>query len=281
MRGHDPGVKRAAAVALATEQPSAIEYRGVGFSYDRRSFIESFDLSIVPGCVTGIIGPNGCGKSTLVKMAAGYLKPQAGEVLVDGRPTLGYRPKERARRLALLTQTGRCPSMTVEALVACGRYPHQSHQGSLDEAGRAVVMEAMSLCGVEMFRDHDVGLLSGGERQRAFVAMTIAQATSIIALDEPTTYLDVHACHDIMRLLRELKSADNKTILVILHDLDLALRYCDRIAVMSKGTLALEGTVDKVVASGVIEEVFKVRVQLNAPPAGSVNGVSYSLFPRF
>jgi iron complex transport system ATP-binding protein len=265
----------------------ALRFANLMFSYRHEPFIKDFELAVRDGLVTGIIGPNGCGKSTLMRLATGLERPQSGEVLIEGHPTLGFKPRERARRLAYLTQGGNQPAMTVEGLVACGRFPYHGHQGPLDAHDRTLVEEAMRRCGVERFRDTDVRRLSGGERQRAFIAMTLAQDTRIIVLDEPTTFLDVHACHETMLLLRELNRNDGKTIVVIIHDLDLALRYSDRLAVMTHGRLLQEGTVPEILASHAIEEAFHVSVHPNPAPStpGSSDipdvaaSPSYSLYP--
>ena len=263
------------------DQTAALEYEDVSFSYRKNSFIRNFNLQIPAGKVTGIIGPNCCGKSTLIKLADGLLAPQQGRVLIKHQPTQVMKPKERARQLAVLAQAGRVPAMTVESLVACGRYPHLDHRCSLSESERDLVKEAMQRCGIEQFGEHDIRFLSGGERQRAFIAMTLAQDTGIIALDEPTTYLDVHACHQIMQLVRELNERDGKTIIMVIHDLDLALRYSDHLVVLSKGRLLEEGNVEDVLISGAIEESFKVQVQCNQSLLeDSECRVSYSMFPR-
>jgi iron complex transport system ATP-binding protein len=264
--------------ADAPPNADALRFANLTFGYQREPFIRGFELAVREGLVTGVIGPNGCGKSTLMRLAVGLERPQSGEVLLEGRPTLSFKPRERARRLAYLTQGGNQPAMTVEGLVACGRFPYHSHQGSLDANDRTRVDEAMRRCGVERFRDVDVRRLSGGERQRAFIAMTLAQDTRIIVLDEPTTFLDVHACHETMLLLRQLNRSDGKTVVVIIHDLDLALRYSDRLAVMAHGRLLQEGTVPEILASRAIEEAFHVSVHPNPAPAPDASP-SYSLHP--
>lgn len=255
---------------------SAIELNGVCFSYDKEPFIEELDLMIPRACVTSIVGPNGCGKSTLLKMIDGLLTPRKGCVLIEGRSTFEMGSKERARQLALLTQGARAPAMSVEALVACGRYPYQGHLHQLTPTDKEHIEEAMELAGVERFRHHDVRFLSGGERQRAFIAMTLAQDTSIIALDEPTTYLDVHACHEIMQLVQELNRHCGKTIAMVIHDIDLALRYSDHLIVMERGRCLSSGSREEVLATGSINKAFHVEVK-----ELDVDGRrAYTLFPR-
>ena len=253
----------------------AIAIDDVSFSYGREPFIEGLSASFPHGAVTSIVGPNGCGKSTMVKLIDGILRPSAGEVRIDGTPTLSCKPKERARRVAVLAQASRPPAMTVEALVACGRYPYQAHQGRLSREDRDHVERALELAGVARFRHHDLRRLSGGERQRAFVAMTLAQDTATVVLDEPTTYLDIRACHELMELVRCLNQEHGKAIVMVIHDLDLALRYSDRLLVMERGRAAATGTVEEVLAAGAIERAFGVSIRSHVAPEGR----AYTLFP--
>lgn len=256
--------------------PDAISVCGVSYSYTKKPFVEDFNLDIPRGKITSIVGPNGCGKSTLLKIIDGLIVPHKGKVLIDGRPSLAMGGKERARHLALLAQGARPPAMSVEALVACGRYPYQGHMHRrLDRKDKEHIEEAMVLAKVEQFRHQDVRYLSGGERQRAFIAMTLAQDTGIIALDEPTSYLDVRACHEIMQLVRELNSASNKTIVMVIHDLDLALRYSDYIVVMERGNCIHKGGASDTDTVKAIETAFQVEIC----PFPSDERIAYALFP--
>jgi len=255
----------------------AISLVDVSYSYSKKPFIEHFNLGVESGLVTSIVGPNGCGKSTLLKIVDGLLRPSTGEVLIEGRPCQSMGSKERARHVALLPQGSRPPTMTVEGVVSCGRYPYQTGLGSRSGAeDKAYIEAAMEATGVDQFRHQDVRYLSGGERQRVFIAMILAQNTEIIVMDEPTTYLDMHACHDIMRLVRDLNAVSSKTIVMVNHDIDLALRYSDRIAVMDKGCLLYTGDVPEVLASGTLEEAFHVEIC----PFPSDTRTGYTIFPR-
>lgn len=246
----------------------AVQLSDVSFSYGKRPFIQGLSAGFREGCVTSIVGPNGCGKSTLVKLVNGMLRPSAGEVLVAGAPTGGLSPRQRALRVATLAQSMRPPAMTVESLVSCGRYPHQGMQGRMGAEDRRQVERAMELAGVANLRRHDVRTLSGGERQRACIAMTLAQDAPIIMLDEPTTYLDIGACHDLMALVRQLNEQHGKTVVMVIHDLDLALRYSDRLLVMRGGSRLGEGPVEEVLASGALQQAFDVSVHPHADPEG-------------
>lgn len=268
--------------AAAPVRPCAIRYDNVAFSYKPGApFIEGLSACIEAGAVTSIIGPNGCGKSTLVKLASGLLRPAAGRVEVKGRDTGCLTARERARELAVLAQSSRIPPMTVEGLVALGRHPHTGMGGRLGPHDRERVEAALERAGVARFRDHDVRQLSGGERQRAFVAMTLAQDTDLIVLDEPTTYLDINACHDLMALVRDLNRRDGKTVAMVIHDLDLALRYSDRLVVMERGRVTAEGPAEEVLAARAIEHAFSMDVcphERRRPDGGADRG--YVLYPR-
>lgn len=253
----------------------AVELVDVSFSYGKEPFIEGLSAAFPHGAVTSVVGPNGCGKSTMIKLIDGLLRPQAGEVRIDGVATLSLKAKERARRVAVLAQASRPPAMTVEALVACGRYPYQAHQGRLSREDREQVERALELANVARFRAHELRRLSGGERQRAFIAMTLAQDTDLIVLDEPTTYLDIRACHETMELVRRLNVEAGKTVVMVIHDLDLALRYSDCLLVMERGRATASGTVEEVLATGAIERAFGVSIRACAAPEGT----AYTLFP--
>lgn len=253
----------------------AIDIRNLSFSYGKEPFIQDFSVSFQKGAVTSIVGPNGCGKSTLVKLIDGLCRPTQGCVLVGDTPTLEMNSRQRARQIAVLAQSRKAPPMTVGDLVACGRNPYVGYGGKLGPQDREEVDRALQLTGIERFRDHDLRHLSGGERQRAFFAMTLAQDTDIIVLDEPTTYLDVKACHELMVLVRDLNRSMGKTIVMVIHDIDLALRYSDRVMVMQNGASLYCGPVQDARAVHAIEGAFDVAIR----DFECEFGTSFALFP--
>ena len=258
-------------------RPPAISLRNVSFSYGKEAFVEGLSADFERGRVTSIVGPNGCGKSTMVKLIDGLIAPRSGKVLLDGSDVALLTPKERARRVAVLGQVGRVPAMTVESVVACGRYPHVGARKRLGSRDRELVEHAMELAEVMGFRTCDMRRLSGGERQRVRIAMALAQDTDTIVLDEPTTYLDVHACHELMKLVTMLNREAGKTVVMVIHDIDLALRYSDNLLVMRPGgAVADAGTVGEVLARGCIEQAFSMSICTHE----SDRGLGYVLYPR-
>ncbi len=252
--------------ADAARVDAAVELRGVRFAYGEHAVLDGLSLALPAGCLTGIVGPNGCGKSTLLRVIDGVLEPAAGEALVEGDALDSLSARERAERIALLPQIHRTPSMTVEALVSCGRYAHMGLFGGLTDQDRLIVAESMRVAGVEHLAHKAARALSGGERQRAFIAMVLAQRARTVLLDEPTTYLDPRAALDVMGLARGLVHEQGMTGAVVIHDLPLALRFCDRIAVMDSGRIVAVGTPAEILDQGMLEQVFGVmiaRMELN------------------
>lgn len=252
--------------ADAARVDAVVELRGVRFAYGEHAVLDGLSLALPAGCLTGIVGPNGCGKSTLLRVIDGVLEPAAGEALVEGDALDSLSARERAERIALLPQIHRTPSMTVEALVSCGRYAHMGLFGGLTEQDRQIVAESMRVAGVEHLAHKAARALSGGERQRAFIAMVLAQRARTVLLDEPTTYLDPRAALDVMGLARGLVHEQGMTGAVVIHDLPLALRFCDRIAVMYSGRIVAVGTPAEILDQGMLEQVFGVmiaRMELN------------------
>ena len=246
----DPAFLRGGAVVL--------EIKHLKAGYGRAAFLSVPSFTFPKGQITGIIGPNGCGKTTLLKSAARLLRPLDGQVLLEGRDIWDMEPKAFARQVSLLPQTRTPYSMKVESLVSHGRFPYLGFSRSLSPGDREKVEEAMELTGVLPWRGRSVLELSGGERQRVYLAMTVAQDTPILLLDEPATYLDISCQLELLELLQMLNRR-GKTIVMILHDLPQALRYCHSLCLMQEGSLLFSGTPEEVYQSGLLDQVFGVR----------------------
>jgi iron complex transport system ATP-binding protein len=238
-----------------------IELRDVSFTYNHQPFIEGLSHALEAGRISTIIGPNGCGKSTVVRLITRSLRPQGGSIVLDGQDTRHIKPRVFARRVALLAQGAFIPNMEVEQFVLCGRYPHQGFLSATSPEDRQVIEDALELTGASAFRTKNLRNLSGGERQKVFLAMALAQDTDVIVLDEPTSYLDIHACHDVMQLIKRLNTERGKTIVMVLHDLQLALDFSHHLIVMQDGRILASGTSDEVVDSRAIEQAFRIGLK--------------------
>ena len=239
----------------------------VGYGKDA-PILEDLSLDVLEGQLTVIVGPNACGKSTLLRSLARVLGVRSGVVELDGRALTTMNQKELARRLGLLAQSSTAPAdILVEDLVARGRYPHQSLLRQWSAGDAAAVAWAMRPAGVAARRR--VGERSGGQRQRVWIAMVLAQSTDIVLLDEPTTYLDLNHQLEVLRLARRLQ-ADGRTIVAVLHDLHLAFRYATHLVCMKEGRIVAQGAPSDIVTPALIEEVFDVPcVIVEDPQTGS------------
>ena len=227
--------------------------------YENLKYLHQISAEIQPGMLTAIIGPNGCGKSTLMKCLAGLLKPSAGSIRLDDRDFREIPEKERARFISYMPQSRITPDISVRQLVTHGRYPHLKWGQNLSNADREIVDHALKRTDMIAYAKRSVSRLSGGERQRAYLAMMLAQQTPVMLLDEPTTYLDLSNQFSLMELLRALCREGRSTV-AVLHDLALALEYADRILLMQNGYLAAEGTPDEVFFSGKIQKIFSIDI---------------------
>ncbi|MFC4001754.1 ABC transporter ATP-binding protein [Prauserella oleivorans] len=227
-------------------------------AYEQTTVATDLGVEIPDGSFTVIVGPNACGKSTLLKALARMLKPKAGGVYLDGRLISAYRSREVARRLGLLPQTSIAPNgITVGDLVARGRYPHQKLLKQWSSEDEAVVTESMRLTGVLDLADRLVDELSGGQRQRVWLAMVLAQQTSILLLDEPTTFLDIAHQVEVLDLCADLHEDGGHTLVAVLHDLNQACRYATHLIVMRPGgVIAAQGDPSEIITAGLVEEVF-------------------------
>ncbi|WP_367540135.1 ABC transporter ATP-binding protein [Streptomyces globisporus] len=242
--------------------------RGITVGYGDRTVIDQLDVAIPSGVITTIIGPNGCGKSTLLRTLTRLLKPAGGTVLLDGEDIGTLRTKDVAKKLGLLPQAPVAPEgLTVADLVARGRHPHQSwlRQWSSDDAD--VVRRALAMTGVADLADRTVDSLSGGQRQRVWISMTLAQGTDLLLLDEPTTYLDLAHAIDVLDLVDDLHES-GCTVVMVLHDLNLATRYSDNLVVMRGGAVLAQGHPRDVITAELLHEAFGLRAKVIDDPVG-------------
>ena len=248
-------VEDAAPAGVATEPRLRAERATL--AYDRRTIAEDLSVDIPTDSFTVIVGPNACGKSTLLRALARVMAPASGRVLLDGKAISSYPPKEVARRLGLLPQTSLAPDgITVADLVARGRHPHQGMFRQWTVADERAVAGALAATNTADLAGRLVEELSGGQRQRVWVAMVLAQQTPLLLLDEPTTFLDIAHQYDLLELLRRLHRAGGRTLVAVLHDLNQAARYADHLVVMSEGRIVTTGDPGEVLTAELVEEVF-------------------------
>ncbi|MBC9727767.1 ABC transporter ATP-binding protein [Streptomyces sp. TRM68367] len=250
------------------EDVARLAAKGVTVGYGARTVIDDLDVTIPPGVITTITGPNGCGKSTLLRTLTRLLKPARGTVVLDGDDIGRLRTRDVAKKLGLLPQAPVAPEgLTVADLVARGRHPHQSwlRQWSSDDA--AVVERALAMTGVSDLADRPVDSLSGGQRQRVWISMTLAQGTDLLLLDEPTTYLDLAHAIDVLDLVDDLHES-GCTVVMVLHDLNLATRYSDNLIVMREGSILAQGHPRDVITAELLDEAFGLRAKVIDDPVG-------------
>lgn len=244
----------------------SLRIEAVSVAYGPRTVVEQVTLEVPAGAVTALVGPNGSGKSSLLRAVAQIRSATAGRITVDDVDLASLGRRERARQLAFLPQEpGLDVDTTVEELVARGRYPHQSLLGILSPADHEAVDRALTHARLEGLRHRALATLSGGERQRAWIALTLAQEARIVVLDEPTSAMDVRHAVETMELLRRL-AAEGRTILVVLHDLGLASRYAERVAVLGHGRLVASGTPSEVFVPPTLDAVFGIPMRTVADP---------------
>ncbi|RVW04235.1 ABC transporter ATP-binding protein [Rhodococcus xishaensis] len=257
---------RPAESAPASPAPRLVA-ENLTLGYGDRVIVEGLDVEIPTGVITTVIGPNGCGKSTMLRALGRLLKPRAGTVLLDGKAISSMRTKEVARTLGMLPQAPVAPEgLTVADLVARGRHPHQSwfRQWSSDDEDE--VARALALTGVADLADRPVDQLSGGQRQRAWISMALAQGTELLLLDEPTTYLDLSHSVEVLDLVDRMHEEMGRTVIMVLHDLNLAVRYSDHLIAMAQGRIVASGKPQDVISSELLAEVFGLEATVIEDP---------------
>lgn len=236
-----------------------LEVKDLTAGYPGKTVLHHVNLCLPAGRITVLLGPNGCGKSTLLKTMCGILPVTCGDVLLDGASILALPPKKLAQKTAYLAQGRQIPDITVERLVLHGRFPYLGYPRQYRKEDRAIAEQAMEAMGITNLADALLKNLSGGQRQKAYLAMLLAQDTPIVLLDEPTTYLDVSHQLQLMHQAREL-ARQGKTVLMVIHDLPLAFQTADRMVLMQDGAVAAEGTPEELFASGMADQVFRIRL---------------------
>jgi iron complex transport system ATP-binding protein len=247
--------------------PSSLQAAGLSLGYGERQVVRDLDLTVPTGKVTIIVGPNACGKSTLLRGLARLLAPVSGSVLLDGKAIQGTASREVARKLGILPQGPVAPDgITVTDLVSRGRSPHQGWLRWWSGEDEEAVTAALTATGTLELASRSVDELSGGQRQRVWIAMALAQRTGILLLDEPTTYLDLSHQVEVLDLLTDLNRDEGATVVIVLHELNLAARYADHLVVMKDGAVVAAGIPGEVLTEEVAGEVFGMRCRVVPDP---------------
>ncbi|MFJ9638944.1 ABC transporter ATP-binding protein [Streptomyces sp. NPDC101178] len=250
---------------MTTDHQLTAEHLTLG--YGDRTVVSSLDLVVPPGAVTVIVGANACGKSTLLRSMSRLLAPREGRVVLDGQEVHRLPAKELARTLGLLPQSPVAPEgITVSDLVGRGRHPHQSMFSRWNEKDDAAVASALEATATEPLADRAVDELSGGQRQRVWIAMALAQQTDLLLLDEPTTFLDASHQIEVLDLLTDLNRSRGTTIVMVLHDLNLAARYADHLIALADGRLHSFGTPAEVLTEETVRAVFGLESRVIEDP---------------
>lgn len=241
----------------------------LNISYGSLDIVKNLNLNIPKGKITTIIGANGCGKSTVLKTIARILTPKSGEIYINEKNIKEQGAKELAKVMAVLPQSPQAPNgLTVEELIAYGRFPHQKGFGKLKKEDKNIIQWALEVTGLIEFRERDIEDLSGGQRQRAWIAMTLAQETEIIMLDEPTTYLDMSYQLEVLEVLQKLNKEKNITVVIVLHELNNACRFADNIIGLKKGKIICQGRPLDVINKENLKEIYGIDANLTISEDG-------------
>lgn len=246
---------------------NGLQTKNLTLKYEKQSIIENLDFTIPLEKITVLVGANGSGKSTLLRSLARLLAPTSGEILLDAQNLKTISTKAIAKKLAILPQGPVAPEgVTVHQLVKQGRYPHQKWFQQWSEEDEALVEKALTATQLLNLKDRPVDALSGGQRQRAWIAMTLAQETPIILLDEPTTYLDMTHQIELLDFLFDLNRQFKRTIVMVLHDINLACRYADHLVAIHNKKVAVQGKPEDIVTPEMVKEIFHLDAMISADP---------------
>ncbi|WP_394927117.1 ABC transporter ATP-binding protein [uncultured Robinsoniella sp.] len=246
-----------------------IQTKDLQIAYDNDIIIHKLNLKIPKGKITMVIGSNGCGKSTLLKAVSRIIPSRHGDILLHGKSLRRQASKSIARKMAVLPQSPSVPSgLMVKELVAYGRFPYQSPMSGLKEHDLQMIEWAMHSTGVYDLREKMVDSLSGGQRQRAWIAMALAQETEILVLDEPTTYLDMSHQIEILKLLKKLNLENNRTIIMVIHELNHASKFADHLIGMKKGSVLFEGAPADVITRENLVQLYGINARLEQSRTG-------------
>ncbi|WP_431027194.1 ABC transporter ATP-binding protein [Lysinibacillus sp. LZ02] len=246
---------------------SGLQTKNLTLNYGDQHIIDDLSFEMPLEKITVLVGANGSGKSTLLRSLARLLKPTSGEVLLDEQRVQSISTKEIAKKLAILPQGPVAPEgITVQQLVKQGRYPHQRWFQQWSEEDEHLVEQALAATQLLSFKDKPVDALSGGQRQRAWIAMTLAQQTPILLLDEPTTYLDMTHQIELLDFLFDLNRQHRRTIVMVLHDLNLACRYADHLVAIHNRTVAVQGPPEQIVTAEMVQEIFNMEAMIEEDP---------------
>lgn len=244
-----------------------ISCKNLKVGYEEKVIIENLSLRINKGEVVSIIGPNGCGKSTLLKTLSRIIKPMSGGIYIQNESIKNLKSKHISQKVCLLSQHNDAPGdLTVEELVYFGRIPHKKWYESKTKSDEETVNWAIENTGLKRYKNTPINSLSGGERQRAYIAQALCQKPDILLLDEPTTYLDISYQLEVMELVREINEKFNITIVMVLHELNQASKYSDRLVIMKDGEIVSDGCPRDVINKETIKQVYKIECDIDNDP---------------
>ncbi|EEO5854094.1 ABC transporter ATP-binding protein [Listeria monocytogenes] len=240
-------------------------------SYDKRIIVDGLDIAIPANKITALVGANGSGKSTILKTMSRLMKPSKGAVYLDGKTIHSQPTRDVAKQLAILPQNPSAPDgLTVFELISYGRSPHQSSFKSITAKDHEIIFWSLRVTNLMELADRPIDSLSGGQRQRAWIAMALAQETDVLFLDEPTTFLDMTHQLDVLNLLKQLNQSENRTIVMVVHDLNHASRYAHHMITIKEGKVIAEGTPTNVMTEQTLEDVFNIKADILIDPRSGV-----------